>query len=214
MAPRRLSGRPFPLHRRCPMPKLGMQPIRRKQLIHATFETINEVGLADSTMALVARKAGLSTGIVSHYFGDKDGLLNATMRHILRELRDAVAACRARADANPRAQLRAIIEGNFHESQISPTAMRVWLTFWAASMHQPELRRLQRSNDHRLYSNLCHQFHRALPLQQARCAARGLAAMIDGLWLRASLAGGPLDVDQIRQTAYDYLDHHLPPNAH
>ncbi|MFC4764383.1 transcriptional regulator BetI [Dyella koreensis] len=196
------------------MPKVGMHPIRREQLIRATFETIDRIGLADTTMAQVARSAGLSTGIVSHYFGDKDGLLNAAMRHILRQLRDAVAHCRAEAGDDPREQLQAIIDGNFDDTQVSGTAMRVWLTFWAASMHQPELRRLQRANDRRLYSNLCHQFRRALPLPMARQAARGLAALIDGLWLRGSLTGTEFDVSQARRLAYDYLDHLLPTRAH
>jgi TetR/AcrR family transcriptional repressor of bet genes len=195
------------------MPKLGMQPIRREQLIRATFETIEQVGLADATIAQIAAQAGLSTGIVSHYFGDKDGLLNAAMRHVLRQLRDAVAECRAAVASDPRAQLRAIVDGNFHETQVSGTAMRVWLTFWSASMHHAELRRLQRANDKRLYSNLTYQFRRVLPVEQAREAALGLAAMIDGLWLRGSLAGGAFDDVQARRLAYDYLDHHLPPAA-
>ena len=195
------------------MPKLGMQPIRREQLIRATFETIEQVGLADATIAQIAAQAGLSTGIVSHYFGDKDGLLNAAMRHVLRQLRDAVAACRATVGSDPRAQLRAIVDGNFHETQVNGTAMRVWLTFWSASMHHAELRRLQRANDKRLYSNLTYQFRRLLPVDQARAAALGLAAMIDGLWLRGSLAGGEFDVSVARRLAYDYLDHHLPPDA-
>ena len=50
-----------------------------------------------------------------------------------------------------REQLRAIVDGNFDDSQINGTAMRVWLTFWAASIHQPELARLQRANDQRLF---------------------------------------------------------------
>lgn len=195
------------------MPKLGMQPIRREQLIRATFETIEQVGLADATIAQIASQAGLSTGIVSHYFGDKDGLLNAAMRHVLRQLRDAVAECRIHAGSDPRAQLRAIIDGNFHETQVSSTAMRVWLTFWSASMHHAGLRRLQRANDKRLYSNLTYQFRRVLPAELARAAALGLAAMIDGLWLRGSLAGGEFDDAQARRLAYDYLDHHLPPDA-
>ena len=195
------------------MPKLGMQPIRREQLIRATFETIEQVGLADATIAQIAAQAGLSTGIVSHYFGDKDGLLNAAMRHVLRQLRDAVAKCRAEVASDPRAQLRAIVDGNFHETQVSGTAMRVWLTFWSASMHHAELRRLQRANDKRLYSNLTYQFRRVLPVEQAREAALGLAAMIDGLWLRGSLAGGAFDDVQARRLAYDYLDHHLPPDT-
>lgn len=195
------------------MPKKGIEPVRREQLIRATFQTIHEIGLADATVATIARKAGLSTGIVAHYFGDKDGLLNAAMRQILRELKTAVARFRDTCADDPRAQLRAIVDGNFDDSQTNGTAMRVWLTFWAASMHQPELARLQRANDQRLYSNLCHQFKRVLPGEQATLAARGLAAMVDGLWLRGSLVGGDFNADNARRIAYAYIDFQLQANA-
>ncbi len=84
------------------MPKVGMQPIRRRQLIDATLEAINEVGMHDATIAQIARRAGVSTGIISHYFKDKNGLLEATMRDITGQLRDAVLSrlytpCRAAA---------------------------------------------------------------------------------------------------------------------
>ena len=72
------------------MPKLGMQSIRRRQLIDATLEAINEVGMHDATIAQIARRAGVSTGIISHYFRDKNGLLEATMRDITSQLRDEV----------------------------------------------------------------------------------------------------------------------------
>ncbi|WP_368906352.1 transcriptional regulator BetI [Serratia marcescens] len=178
---------------------------RKEQLINAAFETISVVGLAGVTLSQVAKEAGLSTGIVSHYFGDKEGLLSATMRKILRDLRDAVAECRAQAASDSQSQLCAIIQGNFHPSQTNAISMRAWLDFWAASMHQPVLRRLQRANDRRLYSNICSQFRRELPLQQARDAARGLAAMIDGLWLRGSLAGDDTDLQQDYRIACDYV---------
>ncbi|MCS6738209.1 transcriptional regulator BetI, partial [Proteus mirabilis] len=112
---------------------------RKEQLINAAFETINVVGLAGVTLSQVAKEAGLSTGIVSHYFGDKEGLLSATMRKILRDLRDAVAECRAQAASDSQSQLFAIIQGNFHPSQTNAVSMRAWLDFWAASMHQPVL---------------------------------------------------------------------------
>lgn len=195
------------------MPKKGIEPLRRQQLIRATFQTIDEVGLADATVAMIARRAGLSTGIVAHYFGDKAGLLNAAMRQVLTELKNAFAHYRALAAADPRAQLRALVDGNFDDSQTNGTAMRVWLTFWATSMHQPELARLQRINDQRLHSNLAYQFRRCLPAAQARDAARGLAAMIDGLWLRGSLVGGRFNTPAARQLAYDYIDFQLPDTA-
>ncbi|MBH9387239.1 transcriptional regulator BetI [Pseudomonas aeruginosa] len=192
------------------MPKVGMQPIRRSQLIHATLEAVDQVGMGDASIALIARLAGVSNGIISHYFQDKNGLLEATMRHLLSALSKAVRERRAALyDDSPRAHLRAIVEGNFDDSQVNGPAMKTWLAFWATSMHQPALRRLQRVNDHRLYSNLCYQFRRLLSADDARAAARGLAALIDGLWLRGALTGDAFDTDEALNIAYDYLDQQL-----
>jgi len=198
------------------MPKVGMQPIRRSQLIHATLEAVDQVGMGDASIAYIARLAGVSNGIISHYFQDKNGLLEATMRHLMNALRTAVqgrrAALRGAGEDDPRAHLRAIIEGNFDDTQVNGPAMKTWLAFWASSMHQPQLRRLQRINDRRLYSNLCGEFRRVLPAEQARRAARGLAALIDGLWLRGALSGDEFDVAQALHIACDYLDQQLPTN--
>lgn len=186
-----------------------MLPLRRRQLIQATLAVIDRVGLADATIALIAREAGLSTGIISHYFGDKSGLLEATMRQILRDLSDDSFLRRHGLTGEldtARNQLMALVDTNFNDNQISGPVMKTWFAFWSSSMHQPSLRRLQRVNDRRLYSNLCGQFSRTLALPQARQAARGLAAMIDGLWLRGSLSAEKFDVDAARRIAYEYLD--------
>jgi len=166
------------------MPKLGMREIRRAQLIDATLSTIDEAGLGGATLATVAQRASISTGIVSHYFGDKDGLLEATMRHILRDLWNATSRRRKAAKPDPRSKLRAVVAANFDAAQVSSPVMKTWLAFWSESMHKPQLRRLQHVNTRRLYSNLCADFSKALPRAAARRAASGLAALIDGLWLR------------------------------
>lgn len=192
------------------MPKIGIQPIRRHQLIQATMEAIDEVGLANTTVARIAKLAGVSAGIISHYFGGKGGLLEATMRQILSDLGNAVASRRALiVDDSAKSHIRAIIDGNFDRSQVHRPVSKTWLAFWASSMHRDDLQRLQYVNDRRLYSNLCHQFRRCLPKQDARDAAAGLAALIDGLWLRGALAPEGLDVERARRLAYDYLDEQL-----
>jgi len=192
-----------------------MQPIRRKQLIHATLAAVDQVGMSDASISMIARLAGVSNGIIAHYFQDKNGLLEATMRHLMKALNQAVRIRReALTDDSPRAHLKAIIEGNFDDSQVNGPAMKTWLAFWAFSMHQPSLHRLQRINDHRLYSNLCCEFRRVLPKEQARSAARGMSALIDGLWLRGALAGDDFDIEQALQLAYDYLDQLLAQQVH
>lgn len=188
------------------MPKLGMREVRRAQLIDATLLTIDQAGLSGTTLASVAQRANISTGIVSHYFGDKDGLLEATMRHILRDLWAATTRRRIAAKPQPRARLRAIVAANFDVSQVSGPVMKTWLAFWTESMHEPTLRRLQRVNTRRLYSNLCAEFAKELPRGAARRAASGLAAMIDGLWLRGALSGDPFDTRAALRLANDYID--------
>src|SRR3546814_17201013 len=68
------------------MPKVGMEDLRRRQLIAATITSIHEQGFANATISRISKNAGLSGGIVAHYFDDKAGLLAATMRSLAQDL--------------------------------------------------------------------------------------------------------------------------------
>ncbi|NKI74608.1 transcriptional regulator BetI [Dickeya sp. CFBP 2040] len=189
------------------MPKVGMQPIRRQQLIDATLMAIDEVGLHEASIAQIARRAGVSGGIISHYFQDKNGLLDATMRYLLHLLANAVRTrLAALTSDDPRLRLHAIVAGNFDASQTNPAAMKTWLAFWACSMHSPGLYRLQRVSSRRLYSNLCVEFRRCLALEDARRAAKGLAGLIDGLWLRTALNDKAGSQDESLAVACHFID--------
>lgn len=189
------------------MPKVGMKAIRQAQLIKATLTVIDRVGLAEASIAVIAKEAGVSTGIVSHYFGDKNGLLDACMRQILADLYLAVERQRRQAPDTPEAQIRAIIDGNFDLSQVDAPVLKTWLVFWTNSLHQPRLQRLQSINDRRLWSNLTAQFARVMPREQARAAGSSMAAVIDGLWLRMTLAPRPIEdgLERARSLCYQNL---------
>ncbi|PWC33915.1 transcriptional regulator BetI [Azospirillum sp. TSO35-2] len=189
------------------MPKVGMEPIRRRQLIDATITSMGEHGLADTTVQTISRGAGVSPGIIHHYFGGKNELLAATMRSMLQQLRDDVTLRLAAADG-PRARLEAIVDCNFAAGQFEPRVVSAWLGFWAQAPHDPALSRLQRINARRLHSNLLHSLRALLPAERAERVAIGLAAMIDGLWLRFALTGA-LDGSEARAVALDYLDAEL-----
>eukprot|EP01031_Cornospumella_fuschlensis_P020134 gene20134-24681_t len=75
------------------MPKVGMEPLRRKALVDAALKTIGHHGSLTVTMSEIAREAGVSAALAHHYFGSKDQLLIETIRSLLRQLRaDAGAA--------------------------------------------------------------------------------------------------------------------------
>jgi len=190
------------------MPKIGMQPIRRAQLVNATCQSIHQYGLADTTINRISRLAGVSSGIISHYFGGKNELLEATMRKILSDLGEAVAT-RVGNAKSAREKIQAIIEGNFSQGQIAPQSVSAWLAFWSESMHVPALARLQQLNKRRLQSNLLYWYKRLLTEHEAGIAAEGMAALIDGLWLRGAFESGGLNEKQARLVAIDYLNRQL-----
>lgn len=187
------------------MPKVGMQPIRRQQLIHATLSAVNELGFADASIIQIAQRAGVSTGIISHYFKGKHGLIEATMRYLLQQLADAIASNIKIADDTPEQRLMAIVKANFSSSQTDKAAMKTWLEFWTNSLHQPNLQRLQNVNHHRLHSNIKFEFSKKLPTEQAEIAAQGLAALIDGFWLRGALMKTSFNTDIPIQICSEFI---------
>ncbi|PSJ47352.1 transcriptional regulator BetI [Zobellella endophytica] len=172
------------------MPITGIKDTRRKQLIDATLASVAEYGLQNTTINSISRLAGMSSGIISHYFGGKQELIEATVRQLLDELKQALLS-RASADIDPQQRLLRIVEANFTEFQRSRPATKSWLSFWAQAMHDPRLARLQQVNSQRLISNLRYSFRPLLGPEQAKLAARQTAALIDGFWLRSALSTEP-----------------------
>lgn len=185
------------------MPKLGMEPLRRKALIDAAIGAIGERGSLDVTMAEIARRAGVSSALAHHYFGAKDDLLHATMRHILAELgRDARAALGRAETAEGR--VRAIIAVNFSAQQFASETIAAWLSFYVEAQRSPRLRRLLRIYARRLHSNLMSGLR---PLtRDAERVAEGIAALIDGLYIRRALKDGAPDAASAIALVNDYLD--------
>lgn len=190
------------------MARKGMEAVRRQQLIEATLQVIHDQGLQATTLGRVGQQAGISPGLVAHYFGDKRQLLAATYLSLVRSLGREYRAARAGTAAGlPR--VRAIIDANFAASQSGEVIVSSWLSFWAQVNHVPGLARIQNVVTRRLESNLTHALSAFLPRPEAVRLAEGLGVMIDGLWLRASLRTGGLDVDAARALAHRYLDSEL-----
>ncbi|MDX1694604.1 MAG: transcriptional regulator BetI [Ketobacteraceae bacterium] len=186
------------------MPKLGMQEVRRRQLIEATIATIERHGFAETTIAGISQAAGLSSGIISHYFGGKNALLAASMRSLLRELQ-AVTIVRLRQARTPTERVAAIVAANFAPEQFTPRVCAAWLAFYAQVPWSPELARLHRVYVRRLRSNLAHAYRQCLPATEAERAAEGMSALIDGIYVRAALRGEAADIHQAYSLANDYL---------
>jgi AcrR family transcriptional regulator len=85
------------------VPKVVDIDERRAQLIAATSDAIARDGLANVTLRSIARRAGWTTGIVTHYFADKRSLVMATFQYradrARRQIDEAVARGESLLDA-------------------------------------------------------------------------------------------------------------------
>ena len=187
------------------MPKLGMEPIRRRQLIDATIAAIEENGFSDATLSRISARAGVSTGVVHHYFRNKDDLLEATLRDLANTLRREVIERLNRA-RSPRERVIAIIDGNLAPSLFTRAGVTAWLAFWGEAPATPRLGRIQDIIIRRLRGNLTHALRPIVPAERLAVTAEGIGTMLDGLWLRAALTKGALTLEQARRLAHDYLD--------
>jgi len=155
------------------------------------------------TVSQIARRAGMSSALAHHYFGSKEEIFLAAMRHILTlygaEVRGALTVARG-----PRARLEAILHASFSPGNFRREAVSAWLNFWVLAQTVPEARRLLAVYQRRLRSNLLASL-RPLAGAKAEAIADSLGALIDGLYLREVLKSGTPDPDFAVKMLLDHL---------
>jgi len=163
------------------------EEVRRAQLIEVTIDSLAEVGYVGTTLAEIARRAGVSPGLVAHYFGDKDSLLSGAFRTLARSLAARVRARLALAHS-ARGRVQAVIDTNLAPEEFDKRTGTAWLAFWGQVLHVEGLKRVQTAYQRRMLSNLRSDLRLMIPGDEARSLAAMIAAMIDGVWLRAALS--------------------------
>jgi TetR/AcrR family transcriptional regulator, transcriptional repressor of bet genes len=130
------------------MPKLGMGPIRREQICRGAAAVIAREGFAGTTMRMVAEEAGVSTGMLNHYFANRQDLLVQALVFVSDRSQERYRL--AIAGLGPgRGRLEALLDSVLAEDTESIETWRVWINAHGEAVRLPELRRTieERLND-------------------------------------------------------------------
>lgn len=188
------------------MPKVGMEPIRRRSLVEAAISAIHARGSLDITIRDIAVRAGVSQGLAHHYFGSKDALIVSAMRHLLtdygRQVRQEIKAA-----GTPRERVSAIISASLGREQFRPETVSAWLVFYVHAQGSKEAHALLNVYSSRLASNLIYNL-RPLVGDRAPDIAEGIASLIDGLYIRKAL-GSLNEGTDAQMLAEDYLERQI-----
>lgn len=161
----------------------GNRELRRLQLIEAAISVIGERGLQEATVGQIAATAGFTGANLYRYFGDKDGLVEASMRHVV----ELVAAGRRRLLAEAQSAedcLQAAVRAYLAPEVFRVDLCRAWIHFCAQAPHAPALTRLERLHGRLRSRSLRQAALRFLPEDAAAELVDDLAAMLDGLWVQ------------------------------
>ncbi len=121
------------------MPKLGMGPIRREQICRAAAVVIAREGFAGSTMRMVADEAGVSTGMLNHYFTNRQDLLTQALLYVSERAQGRMS--QAIKDVPPgRGRLVALLDNALADDEEATETWRVWINAYGEAVRLPELR--------------------------------------------------------------------------
>lgn len=166
--------------------RTGIEELRRSELVHAAIEVIAERGFDRTTVRDIARSAGAAAASVHYYFKSKDELLQAAFDEVEMRFRNRVAETLA-AVTTPADQLAALVElffgGGADETQGWVVQIDVWQQ---ASRHEVFRQTFVEAHDwwvttiaQTLTAGVAQRQFR--PIQDVRCEATELAALMDGL---------------------------------
>lgn len=159
---------------------------RRADLIEATAAVLAEQGLAGTNVRAICAKAGVSPGLLRHYFGGIDDLVAATYEATSDRMDAIFFAAVDGAGSNPRARLNAYLTASFRAPVTDPELLGAWTAFWALARSDARMAAIH-ATSYAGYRERLGELLIACGAVDAERLAIMLTAMVDGLWLELSL---------------------------
>lgn len=185
---------------------------RREQLLQAALACLREDGLQALTLERVSLRSGTSIALIGRYFGGRAGLIAALYRAVVPAVPEHVET---ETEAQVLRALGDFFESHFDPDYYSPENLSVWTAIFSAMRSNTGLQTEFVEGETAMTGHLARLVGRLAELRGRQIAARrvsaSLLAMLDGLWLHATLAPGYLTAQDARAMAQDYLEAQVGP---
>jgi TetR/AcrR family transcriptional repressor of bet genes len=182
---------------------------RRVQLIRATIRSIARNGLSVTTIATVAREAGLSQGIINLHFQSKERLLEETLSHIVHEYRNVWYKAIENSGDSAAEKLAALAAVDFDKRICQRNKLAVWFAFWGESRSRLTYRKMcaESTREYKqCLAGLCEEIIRQGGYRvKAQHIATGLLALNGGLWLDMLISPAEMPAYRAREISQSYL---------
>ena len=163
---------------------------RRADLIAATHELVAEGGPEAATVRAIAARAGVTAGLIRHYFQSKDELTRAAYRALMDGMTAKGSDALEGVGAGPEERLAAFVTSSLRAPVLDAGSVVLWAGYMHKVRSDPELLSVHEGAYAR-YRKVLEMLIAALPREvaedQVRSEAIACNAVIDGLWVEGSI---------------------------
>ena len=187
------------------------EDVRRQALIDATLDAVADVGLAGANVREVAARASVTPGLIRHYFGSKDKLVKSAYASFADGMTSSVRAAAA-GDSTPMERLAQVVQACCSEPLANPRHIAIWAAFIGVAHVDPAMADVHR-DDYRAFRQVLEEVirdvlaahGRSVDAADIRRQAIAVNAVIDGIWLEASLERAAFDDMDINALALESI---------
>ncbi|MCA0942716.1 TetR family transcriptional regulator C-terminal domain-containing protein [Salipiger pacificus] len=186
------------------------QDQRRTDLLEATLACVADLGLDKAGARQIAERAGVSAGLIRHYFPSKEDMVRAAYAYLMGQMTAAAEDSGTGETLTPEAALADFIAANFAPPSLSGVKVSLWATFIGRVRVDPAYADIHREGYREFLDLLAARIHPVLvahgrPADPAQCQRLAIAlnGLIDGLWIEGSLGHGLYDARRLPGIALD-----------
>jgi len=160
---------------------------RRESLIAAALDCLSRLGPQAAGVREICDRAGVSQGLLRHYFDGKDELITEAYRTLTREYHGNLRAVLTGPARSAEQRLRAFTDAYFSSQVTGEERAGTYIAFWTLGRTDPTIQRIQRSAYRRLRKLLVPVLNELAGERGVRIdtdqVATSLIALLDGFWL-------------------------------
>ncbi|MDV3125707.1 TetR family transcriptional regulator C-terminal domain-containing protein [Mycobacterium sp. 21AC1] len=181
---------------------------RRSEMLRAAAELIAQQGFAETRVADVAKRAGISSALVIYYFGTREHLLMSALRHSQRHLYRA--AERKLADTPAlRDRISLLISWNCTPTAIDGLRFEMWSQAYRHAEVNAGRLEMQAAWRELIVSAVDGAADVTDRITDTTVFARQFAALLDGLWIAVALQDPDTDATRAREVAMHFAEQEL-----
>ncbi len=193
------------MNQRRPFQRAG-EEARRTALIEATLDLIAEGGPQAATVRAIALRAGVTPGLIRHYFATKEDLVAAAHETLMTGLTEASAARLDDLPDDPLARLAGFVANAVSPPVTDPRAVALWAASMQLVPRDAAMRKVHEATYLGFRDRLQGMIADALTAagrrdEETRALAIAGNALLDGLWIEAGALPDHFQANELKSIA-------------